>query len=102
MRKTRMNKADTQRRDRARDALEKVRDGDDLKATLAACEFLLAAERVLGEVDAVTQTALRIKCDARERAAMRACPADLLFDARRPCRSINSIPERVRVAGGVV
>ena len=100
-RKKRIAKADTQRRDRARDALEKVRDGDDVKAALAVCEFLLAAERVLGEVDVATQTALRITCAARERDAMRACP-DLLFKARSPCRCINSIPERVRVAGGVV
>ena len=100
--KKRTTKADTQRRDRARDALEKVRDGDDVKAKLAVYELLLAAERVLGEVDPATQTALRITCAARERDAMRACPDDLLFDVLCPCRSINSIPERVRVAGGVV
>ena len=98
-RKQRITKADTQLRDRARDALEKVRDGDDVKATLDVYGFLLAAERVLGEVDAATQTALRTERDARERAAMRACP-DLLFRVRRPCRCINSIPERVRVTGG--
>ena len=101
-RKKRITKADTKRRDRARDALEKVRDCDDVKAALAACEFLLAAERVLDEVDAATQTILRTERDARERAAMLACPDDLLFDVLCPCRSINSIPERVRVAGGVV
>jgi hypothetical protein len=100
-RKKRITKADTKRRDRARDALEKVRDGDDVKAKLAVCKFLLAAERVLGEVDPATQAALRTERDARERAAMRACP-DLLFKARSQCRCINSIPERVRVAGGVV
>ena len=98
--KKRITKADRKLRDRARDALEKVRDGDDVKAKLAVCEFLLAAERVLGEVDVATQTTLRITCAARERDAMRACP-DLLFKARSPCRCINSIPERVRVAGGV-
>ena len=84
-RKQRIAKADTQRRDRARDALEKVRDGDDVKATLAVYEFLYAAERVLGEVDPATQAALRITCAARERDAMLACPDDVLFDARRPC-----------------
>ena len=62
MRKTRMNKADTQRRDRARDALEKVRYSDDVKAKLAVYELLLAAERVLGEVDPATQATLRITC----------------------------------------
>ena len=100
--KKRITKADRKLRDRARDALEKVRDGDDVKAKLAVYELLLAAERVLGEVDPATQAALRTEREARERAAMRACPDDVLFDARSPCRSTNSIPERVRVAGGVV
>ena len=83
----------------ATDALPKVQD--DLKAKVAVLEFQLAAKDVVDAIDSDAKIALRIKRDARERAAMRACPDDLLFDARRPCRSINSIPERVRVAGGV-
>ena len=69
---------------------------------MAVLEFQLAAKDVVDAIDSDAKIALRLKCDARERAAMLACPDDLLFDARRPCRSINSIPERVRVAGGVV
>ena len=65
--KKRITKADRKLRDRARDALEKVRDGDDVKARLAVCELLLAADRVLGEVDPATQAALRTEREARER-----------------------------------
>ena len=75
---------------------------DDLKAKVTVLEFQLAAKDVVHAIDSDSKIALRLKCDARERAAMRACPADILFRVRRPCRSTNSIPERVRVAGGVV
>ena len=98
--KTQAEAKDLERLQRATDTLPKVQD--DLKAKVAVLEFQLAAKDVVDAIDSDAKIALRIKCDARERAAMRACPADLLFDARRPCRSINSIPERVRVAGGVV
>ena len=67
---------------------------------MAVLEFQLAAKAVVDAVDPAAKIALRTERDVCERAAMLACPDDVLFDARSPCRSINSIPERVRVAGG--
>ena len=98
--KTQAENSDLRRLQRATDALPKV--SNDSKATVAVLKFQLAAKDVVDAIEPDAKASLRTECDARERAAMLACPDDVLFDARSPCRSINSIPERVRVAGGVV
>ena len=96
---SRAEEADRERLQRARDTFPKVRDNTE--AAVAVLQFQLAAKDVVDAVDPAAKIALRTERDAYERAAMRACPADLLFHARSQCRSINLIPERVRVAGGV-
>ena len=97
--KTQAENSDLRRLQRATDALPKV--SNDSKATVAVLKFQLAAKDVVDAVEGETKIALRTECDARERDAIRACPDDLLFHARSPCRCIHSIPERVHVAGGV-